>query len=183
MNLSGRVGGLASGSEVTREPIGIVAALTSGTFPVALIARRVPTDLVAGPSVIFRPSGHRWRSGPPGMGVPRYAPFRDGTRRRLGGIPGCLAPESAQVVLSRAGSGSSARRRGSPSTMPGTSRSRPWAPIIAAGLVIRAQPLPAATLESDGHRPGRLTLSGIGSVWANSSIGSRGKDTLSSIRL
>ena len=43
--------------EVTREPVGIVAAFTAWNFPAALIARKVAPALAAGCSVIVRPSG------------------------------------------------------------------------------------------------------------------------------
>jgi len=42
--------------EVTREPIGIVAAFTAWNFPAALIARKLAPALAAGCSVIVRPS-------------------------------------------------------------------------------------------------------------------------------
>src|SRR5918996_3681715 len=42
--------------EVTREPIGIVAAFTAWNFPAALLARKVAPALAAGCSVIVRPS-------------------------------------------------------------------------------------------------------------------------------
>ena len=42
--------------EVTREPIGIVAAFTAWNFPAALVARKVAPALAAGCSVIVRPS-------------------------------------------------------------------------------------------------------------------------------
>ncbi|MFO1208109.1 MAG: NAD-dependent succinate-semialdehyde dehydrogenase [Amaricoccus sp.] len=42
--------------EVTREPVGIVAAFTAWNFPAALIARKVAPALAAGCSVIVRPS-------------------------------------------------------------------------------------------------------------------------------
>lgn len=42
--------------EVTREPIGIVAAFTAWNFPAALIARKLAPALAAGCSVILRPS-------------------------------------------------------------------------------------------------------------------------------
>lgn len=42
--------------EVSREPIGVVAAFTAWNFPAALIARKVAPALAAGCSVIVRPS-------------------------------------------------------------------------------------------------------------------------------
>lgn len=42
--------------EVTREPIGIVAAFTAWNFPAALLARKIAPALAAGCSVIARPS-------------------------------------------------------------------------------------------------------------------------------
>lgn len=42
--------------EVSREPIGIVAAFTAWNFPAALVARKVAPALAAGCSVIVRPS-------------------------------------------------------------------------------------------------------------------------------
>src|SRR4029078_5019945 len=42
--------------EVTKEPIGIVAAFTAWNFPAALVARKVAPALAAGCSVIVRPS-------------------------------------------------------------------------------------------------------------------------------
>lgn len=42
--------------EVTREPIGIVAAFTAWNFPAALVARKLAPALAAGCSVIVRPS-------------------------------------------------------------------------------------------------------------------------------
>ncbi|MER2509358.1 MAG: NAD-dependent succinate-semialdehyde dehydrogenase [Amaricoccus sp.] len=42
--------------EVTREPIGVVAAFTAWNFPAALVARKVAPALAAGCSVIVRPS-------------------------------------------------------------------------------------------------------------------------------
>ncbi len=42
--------------EVTKEPIGIVAAFTAWNFPAALVARKVAPALAAGCSVILRPS-------------------------------------------------------------------------------------------------------------------------------
>ncbi|MBB5223143.1 succinate-semialdehyde dehydrogenase/glutarate-semialdehyde dehydrogenase [Amaricoccus macauensis] len=42
--------------EVTREPVGIVAAFTAWNFPAALVARKVAPALAAGCSVIVRPS-------------------------------------------------------------------------------------------------------------------------------
>jgi succinate-semialdehyde dehydrogenase / glutarate-semialdehyde dehydrogenase len=42
--------------EVTREPVGIVAAFTAWNFPAALVARKVAPALAAGCSVVVRPS-------------------------------------------------------------------------------------------------------------------------------
>lgn len=42
--------------EITREPIGIVAAFTAWNFPAALVARKLAPALAAGCSVIVRPS-------------------------------------------------------------------------------------------------------------------------------
>jgi succinate-semialdehyde dehydrogenase / glutarate-semialdehyde dehydrogenase len=42
--------------EVTREPVGIVAAFTAWNFPAALLARKIAPALAAGCSVIARPS-------------------------------------------------------------------------------------------------------------------------------
>jgi succinate-semialdehyde dehydrogenase / glutarate-semialdehyde dehydrogenase len=42
--------------EVTREPVGVVAAFTAWNFPAALVARKVAPALAAGCSVIVRPS-------------------------------------------------------------------------------------------------------------------------------
>ncbi|PZQ52461.1 MAG: NAD-dependent succinate-semialdehyde dehydrogenase [Rhodovulum sulfidophilum] len=42
--------------EVTREPIGIVAAFTAWNFPAALVARKVAPALAAGCAIIVRPS-------------------------------------------------------------------------------------------------------------------------------
>ena len=42
--------------EVTREPMGIVAAFTAWNFPAALLARKVAPALAAGCSVVVRPS-------------------------------------------------------------------------------------------------------------------------------
>jgi succinate-semialdehyde dehydrogenase/glutarate-semialdehyde dehydrogenase len=44
--------------EVTREPIGIVAAFTAWNFPAALLARKIAPALAAGCAVIARPSNH-----------------------------------------------------------------------------------------------------------------------------
>src|SRR3954453_82817 len=74
--------------EITREPIGIVAAFTAWNFPAALLARKIAPALAAGCSVIARPS-NQTPGGPLGMGDGcRAGTCPDGTVNLAVGPPG-----------------------------------------------------------------------------------------------